>query len=112
MKALVISADGFEDMELFYPVYRLKEHGWEVTLAAPKTGRITGKHGYSIEPDLPISEVNPDGYTVLIIPGGKAPEGFMPSCPWPQALQLFPKNPKVKAGARAKDLPLDFNGKS
>jgi len=74
MKALVIAADGFEDMELFYPVYRLREQGWDVTLAAPGTKTITGKHGYAIKPDLPISEVNPDGYSVLIIPGGKGPE--------------------------------------
>ncbi len=74
MKALVISADGFEDMELFYPVYRLREHAWQVTVAAPRAVTITGKHGYSIMPDLPTSEVNPDGYALLVIPGGKGPE--------------------------------------
>lgn len=74
MKALVIAADGFEDMELFYPIYRLKEQGWDVTLAAPNVETITGKHGYSVTPDLPTSEVNPDGYEILVIPGGKGPE--------------------------------------
>lgn len=28
--------------------------------------------------------------------------------PWEKALQLFPTNPKVTAGARAKDLPVSF----
>ena len=74
MKALILSADGFEDMELFYPTYRLKEEGWEVDLAAPVAGALTGKHGYGATADYPISEVNPDGYGLLVIPGGKAPE--------------------------------------
>jgi hypothetical protein len=46
----------------------------------------------------------------VLATGGKAPEGFMPLYPWEKALQLFPKNPKVTAGARAKDLPVSFTG--
>jgi len=74
MKALLISADGFEDMELFYPSYRLKEEGWKVTLAAPKMGVITGKHAYGADVDMALEDVNPEGYDLLIVPGGKAPE--------------------------------------
>jgi hypothetical protein len=44
----------------------------------------------------------------VLATGGKGPEGFMPLYPWDQALKLFPRNPKVTAGARAKDLPLTF----
>ncbi len=44
----------------------------------------------------------------VLATGGKGPEGFMPRYPWQKALQLFPKNAKVTAGARAKDLPLGF----
>ncbi|MDX2012306.1 MAG: hypothetical protein SFW67_19070 [Myxococcaceae bacterium] len=47
----------------------------------------------------------------MLATGGKGPEGFAPNFPWQKALQLFPKNPKVTAGARAKDLPLVFAGK-
>ena len=74
MKALVISANGFEDMELFYPSYRLKEEGWDVTLASTNTGTIAGKHGYEAKVDTLISKVNPKDYDLLVIPGGKAPE--------------------------------------
>lgn len=45
MKALIISADNFEDMELFYPLHRLKEEGITVEVASMKEGAITGKHG-------------------------------------------------------------------
>jgi protease I len=74
MKALVISANGFEDLELYYPIYRLKEEGWDVTLSAPATGTISGKHGYEAKVDVQLSQVNPREYDLLIIPGGKAPE--------------------------------------
>ncbi|MBX5484255.1 MAG: hypothetical protein IRZ16_20720 [Myxococcaceae bacterium] len=46
----------------------------------------------------------------LIATGGRGPEGLAPRYPWEKGLQLFPTNPKVKAGARAKDLPVTFNG--
>ena len=39
MKALIISADNFEDSELLYPYYRLKEEGVEVDIASIKKGR-------------------------------------------------------------------------
>ncbi|MFL5321467.1 MAG: right-handed parallel beta-helix repeat-containing protein, partial [Myxococcaceae bacterium] len=46
----------------------------------------------------------------VIATGGQGPSGFMPLYPWDKALKLFPKNPKVTAGARAKDLPVSFTG--
>jgi protease I len=74
MKVLILAADGFEDLELFCPWYRLREDGVEVTLASPNGQVITGKHGYSVESDMPIREVNPAEYNLLLIPGGVSPE--------------------------------------
>jgi len=73
MKALIISADNFEDSELLVPYYRLKEAGVEVTVASLKRGTITGMHGYEMAVDKTIDEVNPDHYAILVLPGGKAP---------------------------------------
>ncbi|MFZ3045845.1 MAG: type 1 glutamine amidotransferase domain-containing protein [Desulfatirhabdiaceae bacterium] len=73
MKALIISADNFEDSELLVPYYRLKEAGVEVTLASLKRGAIIGKHGYEVAVDKTLDEVNPDDYAILVLPGGKAP---------------------------------------
>ncbi|MEW6003395.1 MAG: type 1 glutamine amidotransferase domain-containing protein [Nitrospirota bacterium] len=74
MKALMISADNFEDLELFVPYYRLKEDGIQVDIASIKKGKIKGKHGYEVDVDKTLKEVNPDDYDILILPGGKAPE--------------------------------------
>ncbi|MBI4684141.1 MAG: type 1 glutamine amidotransferase [Nitrospirae bacterium] len=74
MKALMISADNFEDTELLVPYYRLKEEGIQVDVASMKKGKIKGKHGYEVEVDKTLKEVKPDDYDILILPGGRAPE--------------------------------------
>jgi protease I len=76
MKALIISADNFEDTELLVPYYRLKEEGIHVDLASINKGRIKGKHGYEVEVNKTLKEVKPDEYDILILPGGKAPEAI------------------------------------
>jgi len=73
MKALIISADNFEDSELLVPYYRLKESGVEVTVASLSRGAITGKHGYEVAVDKTLDEINSDGYALLVLPGGEAP---------------------------------------
>jgi protease I len=42
-RALILTADKFEDMELFFPYFRLLEEGIAVDIAAPKKG-----HTYSL----------------------------------------------------------------
>ncbi len=74
MKALIISANNFEDTEVLYPYYRIKEEGWNVDVAAPEGDRITGKHGLFVSVDKSLYDVNPNEYDMLVIPGGRAPE--------------------------------------
>lgn len=74
MKALIISADNFEDSELLVPYYRLKEEGIDVDIASMKKGRIKGKHGYEVEANKTLKEIKHGDYDVLILPGGRAPE--------------------------------------
>ena len=74
MKAVVLLADGFEDLHFFCPFYRLREEGATVTVASATAHVLTGLHGYRIEPDMPIHELNPSEYDLLLIPGGQSPE--------------------------------------
>ena len=73
MRALIISADHFEDTELLFPFYRLQEEGLEVDIASIARGKIHGKHGYEVVVDTALRDVEPSAYDVLILPGGKAP---------------------------------------
>jgi protease I len=73
MKALILSANDFEDSELLVPYYRLLEAGYTVDVAAEKTGVIHGLHGYEVSAVKSFADVVPEEYAVLILPGGKAP---------------------------------------
>ncbi len=74
MKALFLVAEGFEDLELFYPLYRLQEEGIEVVVAGSAKQPFEGKRGYKITPQKTFEEINPSDYGMLVIPGGKSPE--------------------------------------
>ena len=74
MKALIISSDGFEDTELLVPYYRLKEEGMDVHVASTAKSKIRGKHGYEVAVDKILKDINPDDYSLLLLPGGSAPE--------------------------------------
>ncbi|HET97819.1 MAG TPA: type 1 glutamine amidotransferase, partial [Desulfurivibrio alkaliphilus] len=73
MKALIISADNFEDTELLVPYYRLKEANIQVAVASLIRGVIKGKHGYEVAAYKTLDEVVADDYAILILPGGEAP---------------------------------------
>lgn len=98
MKALILSADNFEDTELLVPYYRLKEAGVDVVVASLRRGTITGKHGYEVAVDKTFDEVNPDDSALLVLPGGAAPETVRKA---PAALEIarsfFARNKPVTA---------------
>jgi len=76
MRALIVSANGFEESELLVPYYRLLEEGLEVDIASLRRGTIVGKHGYHMRANLSLREVAPERYDVLVVPGGKAPQAL------------------------------------
>ena len=47
-KVAVFLAEGFEDLSLFLPWYRLREEGIDVRLASPLMRPLTGQHGYRV----------------------------------------------------------------
>ena len=99
-KALIISADNFEDTELLYPLYRLREAGFVVDVAAPKAGTITGKHGYAVTANLGADEVasaGSCGYALLVLPGGQAPA----------ALRTIPKVIDIVSDFASSGIPMD-----
>ncbi len=67
--------DDFEDLELWYPVLRLREEGATVHLVGEKKGALyTGKYGLPATADFGFGEVNPSEYLGLLVPGGWAPD--------------------------------------
>jgi protease I len=65
----------FEDLELWYPVIRLREEGITVHLAGEKANaQYSGKNGIPATSDIGFSDLDPDHYHGLLIPGGWAPD--------------------------------------
>ena len=75
-RVLIITADNTEDMEFFYPYYRLNEEGYDVDVATMKGGSFKAKKGYELKETKSIAEVKVADYALLYIPGGKAPEAL------------------------------------
>ncbi|HVM00881.1 MAG TPA: type 1 glutamine amidotransferase domain-containing protein [Egibacteraceae bacterium] len=72
---LVLAADLFEDMELLYPVYRLREEDVAVTVAGLTADPVTGKRGHGpVEVDTTVDQVDGEDFDALVIPGGFAPD--------------------------------------
>ncbi len=72
-KIAILATDGFEDAELIYPYYRLKEAGHEVKLISLEKRVIKGKNGYPMIPDLEIDEIDEELIETLdglVLPGG------------------------------------------
>lgn len=74
MKVAVLAADGFEQVELTRPAKALEGEGALVDVISLKPGKIRGMNlhlpGLKVKVDRVISEVAPDDYDALLIPGG------------------------------------------
>ena len=65
----------YEDLELQYPKYRLKEAGHTVDVIGPKAGETyVGKHGYPQKAEISAAEVKAGDYKLIVIPGGTSPD--------------------------------------
>ncbi len=75
MRIVVFAGDVYEDLELWYPVLRMREAGAEVVLAGLEAGTTyTSKHGYPVKTDVAVRDVNPDEFDGVIVPGGFMPD--------------------------------------
>jgi len=65
----------YQDLEVWYPYYRLKEAGAEVVVVAAKAGETyPGKYGYPIVADKSYDQVTAADFDGVVIPGGYAPD--------------------------------------
>lgn len=73
-KIAMFVEDIYEDLEFWYPYYRMKEEGAKVAIIGSKKDAYTGKNGITVKANALIEEVKTDDYAALIIPGGYAPD--------------------------------------
>jgi protease I len=71
----ILAEDQYEDLELLYPLLRMKEAGAEVSvIGMPGVDVYHSKHGYPAQVDVAASQVSADDFDAIIIPGGYAPD--------------------------------------
>jgi protease I len=65
----------YQELEVWYPYYRLKEAGAEVYLVGAEAGKnYPSKVGYPAVAEKSYSEVKPEDYDGVVAPGGFAPD--------------------------------------
>ena len=71
MKALIITWENFQDQEVVYPYYRLKEETDDVKIISNVTGRFYGIMGVNMTShDILDNLTNYSNYDFLVLPGG------------------------------------------
>lgn len=73
-KIAVLAEDLYEDLELWYPVLRLREEGADVVIAGTGKPQYTGKNGYPLTVDDDVEKLSAAALDAVVIPGGYAPD--------------------------------------
>jgi protease I len=75
VRVAVLVEQQYQEMEVWYPAYRLREAGCKVTFVGPE-GDVTypSKLGYPARSDRAAKDLTPDDFDAIVIPGGFAPD--------------------------------------
>jgi protease I len=71
----VFVEEGFEDLEFWVTVMRLREEGADVTIVGTRAGeRYRGKNALSAASDVAAKDVSADDFDAVVVPAGWAPD--------------------------------------
>jgi protease I len=74
-KVIILIEEMFNVFEFWYPFYRLKEEGAEVTVVGSGSAEVyTGKPGTQAKADASADQISAKNFDGIIIPGGYAPD--------------------------------------
>jgi protease I len=74
-RAAILVEQQYQELEVWYPLYRLREAGCKVTLVGPEAGATyPSKLGYPAKSDKAAKEVSANDFDLVVIPGGFAPD--------------------------------------
>jgi protease I len=74
-RAALLVEQQYQEMEVWYPLYRLREAGCKVTVVGPEAGQsYPSKLGYPCKSDKSARDVSADDFDLIVIPGGFAPD--------------------------------------
>lgn len=71
----VLAENNYQDLELWYPLLRMREEGAKVKVVGTGSGTTyISKYGYPVTVDVSADQVSADDFDAVIIPGGYAPD--------------------------------------
>ncbi|VTS05699.1 type 1 glutamine amidotransferase domain-containing protein [Tuwongella immobilis] len=74
-RVVVLVEQIYQEMEVWYPIYRLREAGVTVTTVGPEAGKTyASKLGYPVKADRAAADVTSADFDAMVIPGGFAPD--------------------------------------
>ena len=74
-KVVIFVERDYQDLEVWYPLLRLKEEGADVLpVGTGSSTTYTGKYGYPIEVVAAAAEISAEEVDAIIVPGGWAPD--------------------------------------
>jgi len=73
-RVAILAENGYQEMELWVPFYRLEEEGYEPVVVAPRAGSYESKCGYPVVAKVAADAIDRDSLRGVVIPGGWAPD--------------------------------------
>jgi protease I len=74
-KVVVLLDEGFEDLEFWVTVMRLREEGASVSIAGRRPGEaVRGKHSLEATADISLDAAEASAFDAVVVPGGWAPD--------------------------------------
>ena len=74
---IVLVDNGYQELEFWYPVIRMKESGYNVIKAGFEKKLYEGEYGYPVKTDSAVMDIDIESVTAVIIPGGvKSPDNM------------------------------------
>jgi protease I len=71
----VFVEEGFEDLEFWVPVMRLREEGAKVTIIGVEANKsVHGKHALTAKSEVAARDVSANDFDAVVVPGGWAPD--------------------------------------
>lgn len=74
-KVITVVDEEYNDLELWYPIFRLQEEGVTVHIVGPEAGKTyKGQAGLPAKTDFAYADIDAEDYDGILIPGGWAPD--------------------------------------
>jgi protease I len=74
-RVAVLAENMYQELELWYPLLRLREAGAETfVVGTGSADTYTSKHGYPVQVDMVAEQVSAGDVDAVVVPGGYAPD--------------------------------------